>query len=40
MFIIRAVKFFQREHFEFIQTGIDKDTNEKEYIMIWKQQSI
>lgn len=37
---IRAVKFFQREHFEFIQTGIDKDTNEKEYIMIWKQQSI
>ena len=34
---IRAVKFYQREHFEIIQTGIDKDTNEKEYSMIWKQ---
>lgn len=37
---IRAVKFYQREHFEIIQTGIDKDTNEKEYRMMWKQQSI
>ena len=37
---IRAVKFYQREHFEIIQTGIDKDTNEKEYSMMWKQQSI
>ena len=34
---IRAVKFYQREHFEIIQTGIDKDTNEKEYSMMWKQ---
>lgn len=35
---IRAVKFYQREHFEIIQTGIDKDTNEKDYSMVWKQQ--
>ena len=37
---IRAVKFYQREHFEIVQTGIDKNTNEKEYSMMWKQQSI
>ncbi len=36
---IRAVKFYQREHFKIIQAGIDKAVNEKEYCMIWKQQS-
>ena len=32
----RAVKFYQREQFEIIQTGIDEDTNEEEYSMLWK----
>ena len=36
---IRAVKFYQREHFKIIQAGIDNAVNEKEYCMIWKQQS-
>ena len=34
---VRAVSFYQREGFKIINEDIDKDTQEKEYWMIWKQ---
>lgn len=34
---VRAVKFYQRENFRIYSEDIDKDTKEKEYVMIWKQ---
>ena len=33
----QAVKFYQRENFHIQCENTDKKTNEKEYIMIWKQ---
>ena len=33
----QAVKFYQRENFHIQCENTDKNTNEKEYIMIWKQ---
>lgn len=32
----RAVKFYRREEFIIQNEEIDKNTNEKEYVMIWK----
>lgn len=32
---VRAVKFYQRENFRIHSEDIDKDTKEKEYVMIW-----
>lgn len=34
---IRAVHFYQREGFKIDHEGIDEDTNEKDYGMIWKE---
>lgn len=34
---IRAVHFYQREGFKIDYEGIDKDTKEKDYGMIWKE---
>jgi len=33
---VRAVKFYQREHFRIDREETDRDTQEKEYVMIWK----
>lgn len=33
---IRAVKFYQRENFEIQGEGMDENTGEKEYAMVWK----
>ena len=33
---IRAVRFYQRENFIIHSEDIDRNTNEKEYTMIWK----
>lgn len=33
---IRAVHFYQREQFQIQSENIDDNTNEKEFIMIWK----
>lgn len=33
----RAIKFYQRENFHIQYEKTDKNTNEKEYIMTWKQ---
>lgn len=33
---VRAVKFYQREKFGIYSEGIDKNTNEKEYLMTWE----
>ena len=35
----RAIQFYQREGFEIIQEGIDEQTGEKEYQMIWKRKN-
>lgn len=32
----RAVKFYQREKFRILNESIDENTNEKEFLMIWK----
>ena len=32
----KAIKFYQKNGFEIIKENIDKETNEKEYVMIWK----
>lgn len=32
----RAVRFYQREGFEIRREGLDEDTGEEEYVMIWK----
>lgn len=32
----RAVKFYERENFKIRSEGIDEDTGEKEYMMIWE----
>ena len=36
---IRAIKFYQREGFVIQREGLDKMTNEKEYVMTWQQNS-
>ena len=33
----RAVRFYQREGFEIQSEGVDDDTGEKDYAMIWQQ---
>ena len=33
---VRAVRFYQREGFRIQREDIDKNTNEKEYVMIWE----
>ena len=33
---IRAIKFYQRENFIIHSEDIDRNTNEKEYMMVWK----
>ncbi len=33
---IRAVHFYQREQFQIQSENIDDNTNEKEFIMIWR----
>ena len=35
---VRAVKFYQREKFSIHNESIDKNTQEKEYVMIWKRE--
>lgn len=32
---VRAVCFYQREHFEIQSENMDDDTNEKEFVMVW-----
>ncbi len=32
----RAVAFYERKEFKIIEEEIDEETNEKEYVMIWK----
>lgn len=32
----RAIAFYEREEFKIIKEEIDKTTNEKEYVMVWK----
>lgn len=34
---IRAVRFYQREGFELQHKGVDEDTKEIEYLMVWTQ---
>ena len=34
-----AIRFYQREAFQVQEEGIDEDTKEKEYLMIWKKQN-
>lgn len=34
-----AIRFYQREAFQIQGEGIDEDTKEKEYLMIWKKQN-
>lgn len=34
---IRAISFYQKEGFEVQDSGLDKDTGEKDYIMSWEQ---
>ena len=34
-----AIRFYQREAFQAQEEGIDEDTKEKEYLMIWKKQN-
>lgn len=34
-----AIRFYQREEFQVQEEGIDEDTKEKEYLMIWKKQN-
>lgn len=33
----RAIHFYQREGFEIQREGLDEDTGEKDYVMIWEQ---
>ena len=32
----RAIAFYEREEFKIVKEEIDKTTNEKEYVMVWK----
>ncbi len=32
----RAIAFYEREGFKIVKEEIDKTTNEKEYVMVWK----
>ena len=32
----RAIRFYKREDFEIQSENLDKDTGEKEYVMIWQ----
>ena len=34
-----AIRFYQREEFQVQEEGIDEDTKEKEYLMIWRKQN-
>lgn len=34
---VRAVNFYQRERFKIQHEGTDKDTGEKDYLMVWTQ---
>lgn len=34
-----AIRFYQREAFQVQEEGIDEDTKEKEYLMIWRKQN-
>ena len=36
----RAVRFYQREGFEIQSEGVDDDTGEKDYAMIWQQNAL
>ena len=35
---IRAIAFYQREGFSILSEAVDEDTDEKEYIMVWKRE--
>lgn len=35
----KAIRFYQREEFQVQEEGIDEDTKEKEYLMIWRKQN-
>lgn len=35
----KAIRFYQREAFQVQEEGIDEDTKEKEYLMIWRKQN-
>lgn len=32
----KAIKFYQKNGFKIIKEDIDKNTNEKEYMMLWE----
>ena len=36
---IRAIRFYEREHFKILQEGVDENTGEKEYQMMWSLQN-
>ena len=36
---IRAIAFYQREGFSILSEAVDEDTDEKEYIMVWKKEN-
>lgn len=33
---VRAVRFYEREHFKIMQEDVDSDTGEAEYVMQWR----
>ena len=35
----RAIAFYQREGFSILSEAVDEDTDEKEYIMVWKKEN-
>lgn len=37
---IRAIRFYEREHFKILQEGVDENTGEKEYQMMWSLQEL
>ena len=37
--IFVRIRFYQREEFQVQEEGIDEDTKEKEYLMIWRKQN-
>lgn len=37
---VRAIKFYQRENFRVLDEDMDKNTEEKEYVMIWERKVI
>ena len=36
---IRAIAFYQREGFSILSEAVDEDTDEKEYIMVWRKEN-